>query len=274
MSLKVIAAVAVMVVGALPAYATGATNLVTNGDFSTTSGSSGGGASTQIASGSTQYLTGWTMSGRTGTPGTPGLGFVFASGQGDNQNNGAGAYLYGPNNTTPVNNGLPANSGSTTTGGYGGQAGGNYVALDADPGVSGTLSQSISGLTVGSGYALTFEWATAELDVSGSTTATTESLQVSLGSQTQSTATLSTAAAGFDPWRQATMFFTATSTTETLSFLAVGGPSGDPPTVLLDAVSLVYAPEPSTWAIMLVGVGGLAAFTTMRRRSRGVSTAA
>jgi hypothetical protein len=92
---------------------------------------------------------------------------------------------------------------------------------------------------------------------------------VSLGSQTQSTATLSTAAKGFDAWTQATMFFTATSTTETLSFLAVGSPAGDPPTVLLDAVSLTAAPEPSTWGIMLAGMAGLAGFTAIRRRSRG-----
>jgi hypothetical protein len=265
-----------MMIGAAPVFAAGVINLVTNGDFSTTNGSSGAGASTQIATGTlptsaTQYLTGWTMGGRaSGTSTTPGLGFVFASGQGDVQANGAGAYLYGPNNNTPVSNGLTANSGATTTGGYTGQAGGNYVALDADPAVNGALSQTISGLVVGTGYALTFEWATAELDVSGSTTQTTESLQVSLGGQTQSTATLTTAAGGFNPWRQATLFFSATSTSEVLSFLAVGGPSGDPPTALLDAVSLTV-PEPSTWVMMLVGVGGLAGFTAVRRRSRRVS---
>ncbi len=272
MSLRLVAAVAAMVVGALPAYAGAVVNLVTNGDFSTTTGSSGSGVSTQIATGTlpsaTQYLTGWTMGGRSGgSSTTPGLGFVFASGQGDVQSNGAGAYLYGPNNNTPDNNGLTANSGATTTGGYTGQAGGNYVALDADTTVNGTLSQGVSGLVVGSGYALTFEWATAELDVSGSTTQTTESLQASLGGQTQSTQTLTTAAGGFNPWRQTTLYFTATSASEVLSFLAVGGPSGDPPTVLLDAVSLTYAPEPATWAIMLVGLGGLAGFTVMRRRA-------
>ncbi len=98
--------------------------------------------------------------------------------------------------------------------------------------------------------------------------ATSEYLQASLGTQSQSTQVLQTATEGFDPWRQVTMYFTATSASETLSFLAVGAPSGDPPTVLLDAVSLTYAPEPSTWAIMLAGVAGMAGFTAIHRRSR------
>jgi hypothetical protein len=263
-SLTVLAAAAVVLMAA-PAYAAG-TNLVQNGDFSTLLNGSSDGSQISPSEG-TQELANWTISDRSASPGTPGLGFIFTSGEGDSQSaSSTGVYLYGPANGN--SNGLTASSGATTTGGYSGQNGGNYIALDADSTVSGTLSQSISGLTVGSSYALTFEWATAQLDTQ-TPTATTESLTVSLGSQTQSTATLSTAAKGFDAWTQATMFFTATSTTETLSFLAVGSPAGDPPTVLLDAVSLTAAPEPSTWGIMLAGMAGLAGFTAIRRRSRG-----
>jgi hypothetical protein len=272
MSLKFAAAVAAMMIGSAPGYAAGLVNLVTNGDFESTAYGAGGSGQISPTNG-TQDVNGWTISGRTGNLTTPGLGFVFASGQGDKPSNGAGAYLYGPGNTTPINNGLTANSGATTTGGYTGQAGGNYIALDADPVVSGTLSQSISGLVVGTGYALTFEWATAELQANNVQVQTTEYLQVSLGGQTQTTASLTTAAAGFDPWRQATLYFTATSTNEVLSFLAIGAPSGDPPTVLLDAVSLTV-PEPSTWVVMLVGITGLAGLTAMRRRSRNASIAA
>lgn len=96
--------------------------------------------------------------------------------------------------------------------------------MAADPNVNATLSQTINGLTVGDGYLLTFYWATAELD-DVNTGPTTEQLDVSLGSQSQATQTLSTMTQGFDPWREVTMYFSATSTSETLSFLAAGTPA-------------------------------------------------
>jgi hypothetical protein len=37
--------------------------------------------------------------------------------------------------------------------------------------------------------------------------------------------------------------------------------------VLLDAVSLVYAREPSTWTILLAGFVGLVTFAAVKRRS-------
>jgi hypothetical protein len=269
-------AAATAVLLAAPAYAGGSVNLVTNGDFETVNGGDG----TQISpSLGTQNVAGWAIGARATNPSTPGLGFIFTSGNGDNPAaSSSGVFVYGPQSGTvtyatstgtytgPDNNGLTANSGATTTGGTNG---GNYLALDADPQVSGALSQTINGLTVGYGYVLQFYWATAELS-NQTLTQTTEYIQATLGGQTQSTQTLTTAAAGFDPWRQVTLYFTATSTSEVLSLLAIGAPAGDPPAVLLDAVSLSYVPEPSTWAMMLVGVGGLAGFAAMRRRSRAL----
>jgi hypothetical protein len=62
--------------------------------------------------------------------------------------------------------------------------------------------------------------------------------------------------------------FTANSTSELLSFLAVGTPSGNlPPFALLDGVSLTAVPEPSNWAMMLAGFGGLG-FAAVRRRRK------
>ncbi|UAJ11857.1 PEPxxWA-CTERM sorting domain-containing protein [Polymorphobacter megasporae] len=48
--------------------------------------------------------------------------------------------------------------------------------------------------------------------------------------------------------------FTATGTTEVLSFLALGTPEGKPPFSLLDGVSGTV-PEPATWAMMIGGLG-------------------
>jgi hypothetical protein len=135
----------------------------------------------------------------------------------------------------------------------GGGGGGNYVALDADITNAGTLSQTVSGLTPGAEYILSFYWGAAELYSSSNTSGspTTESLLVGLGSQTQSTETLTTAFAGFDPWQQATMVFTAASSSEVLAFLAIGTPNGNPPTVLLDSVVL-QVDEPRTDRLIMV----------------------
>ncbi|MGH6911978.1 MAG: PEPxxWA-CTERM sorting domain-containing protein, partial [Phenylobacterium sp.] len=65
--------------------------------------------------------------------------------------------------------------------------------------------------------------------------------------------------------------FTATSNSQLLTFLSVGTPSGLPPIALLDGVSLTMVPEPSTWAMMLLGFGGIGAM--IRRRRQTLATA-
>jgi hypothetical protein len=65
-----------------------------------------------------------------------------------------------------------------------------------------------------------------------------------------------------------TFTFTATSSSEVLSFFAQGTPNGDPPTALLDGVSLAYIPEPDSWALIIVGVAGLGAAARSRRATR------
>jgi hypothetical protein len=56
-----------------------------------------------------------------------------------------------------------------------------------------------------------------------------------------------------------TFYFTADATSEVLSFLAIGTPISPsvPPFSLLDSVSMMAVPEPSTWAMMALGFAGL-----------------
>jgi hypothetical protein len=142
-------------------------------------------------------------------------------------------------------------------------AGGNYVAVDPvyQMGVP-DLSQTISGLTIGQAVDVQFWYAGAQqVGYSG---ATTEGWQVSLGGETHSTPTLNDASNGFTGWQFASLSFLPTAASEVLSFTAFGGPSvGDPPFALLDGVAVV--PEPATWAMFLIGFGGIG---LMMRRSR------
>lgn len=66
---------------------------------------------------------------------------------------------------------------------------------------------------------------------------------------------------------------TADSTSDTLSFLAIGN-LPVPPFALVSNVSLTDAvPEPSTWAMMLLGLGAVGLAARQRRR-RDVSAVA
>jgi hypothetical protein len=150
------------------------------------------------------------------------------------------------------------------------QNGGAFMILDGDPTFTGPLQQTIGGLTVGQTYQLNFDWAGGEL--SNRTGFTSDQLQVTFGGDTQSTAQyLNTAGAGqpgsFSGWQQVSMIFTAHATSQTLSFLSVGTAPGAnlPPVALLDGVSLTV-PEPTAWALMLLGFGGLGVALRRRRR--------
>lgn len=138
-----------------------------------------------------------------------------------------------------------------------------------------SVNQDITGLTIGQTYIVSFEWAAGQQ--SGFTGATTDYWAVSLGGQTQDTTTVTVPSGGFMGWYDVTMQFTATAADETLSFLSVGtclapnntcGPTspGSPPFALLDSVTLTAVPEPSTWAMMILGFAGLG-FAAHRRRA-------
>ena len=226
-----------------------------NGNFEQYTGGFNNAPSQLSNSGTGGYsaITGWTVGSGT-------YGFLMAPGSVDT----TGSYSPQFNNNFSLwgsNNGgvnmIPATS----------PDGGNFVALDGASGYRGTgISQILTGLTVGQQYSVSFDWASGNQH--GFDGATTESLQVSLGSQTQSTSVVNNVNHGFTNWQKQTFVFTADGASDTLNFLAVGTPSGLPPVVLLDGVNFAAVPEPGSLA--LVGIG-LLATAAVRRYRRGTS---
>jgi len=217
--------------------------VITNGGFETTSFT----ASTQM---NTTNLTGWSTSG---------YNFVFFPGTATTT--GAASVQYGAlilQGTLPsgASNGFPATSPS----------GGNFVGADGDFQV-GAITQTITGLTVGIQYAVSFYWGAAQQNGSAYTSATTEQWQVTLGSELHSTPIINNPPQGFTGWLSQSLTYTATSTSEVLSFLAAGTPSGAPPFSLLDGVSITAVAEPASWMTLVAAVLSIIGVANLRRRS-------
>jgi len=219
-------------------------NLVTNGSFETTTGTVPG----QLTYNTN--ATGWTVPVySTGNS----YSFLFTPGSADKPG-ATGQYgsftLWGPNSGST--NGLPATS----------PDGGKYIAVDSafqvETGSSATsISQTLTGLTPGHDYAVSFYDAAAQQ--TGFDGATTDQWQVSLGNQTAGSTAFSIPSHGFSGWKAESLAFKATSSSPVLNFLATGSPTGLPPFLLLDGVSVTPVPEPSfVWsfgAVMAFGLG-------------------
>lgn len=144
--------------------------------------------------------------------------------------------------------------------------GGNYVSIDGDAMYATPLTQQMTGLVVGQYYKVTFYQASAQQN--GFNGATTEQWKVGFDNQFQTSTLMSTPDHGSVGWSSQTMWFAATTTTATLSFLARGTPNGEPPFVLLDGVSVTApVPEPETYLLVGLGLIGIPVLAR-RRRSR------
>ncbi len=204
---------------------------------------------------------------------TSGYNFVYAPNTMDRGNlNGA---LNGAPNEAPGNYNTAAGYGNTYMWGSnnGGSVtlpatdpgGGNFIAMDGAF-ETGAVSQVITGLTAGKVYVLLFYWAGAQQQSYGSNT--TESLTVSLGASSQSTSTVHLTGSSFSGWMHDAMAFTATGSTETLSFLAVGTPNGEPPFTLVGDINLTLVPDFTNWMVFAAFGVGCVAFEGVRRRRR------
>lgn len=219
-----------------------ATNLVKNGNFDSTTN----GSNKQLSSSVTNDTNRSTLSDWTSSNGNDG-GYNFVLNSNIANTWDSAIWLKSQNNGW-----------ATSTNG------GNIFASDSQywPGV---LSQTISGLSAGSQYTLTFDYALAQ-QVGFDGANSNNYWQVVFGNNTQNSSALNIANGGFSGWNTSSMTFTATGASQVLSFLAQGSP-GAPPFLLLDSVSLTAAvPEPSTWGMLAAGLGliGFAA----RRRAR------
>lgn len=246
--------VAVIGISALALGTPGAAgaNLVMNGNFMDFTSDAPGGGGAQVVNSAVNLSDGYAaIADWTSAPSPAGSVYDYTflyTGRADTDPSWSPAFgataLWGPANG--ANNGLSVPP-----------SGDNYIAMDGSNalGLATNFSQNVSGLMVGQQYALTFEWAAAQFN--GQPGATNEKWAVTFGSDSQSTPVVGIPYQGFSGWMSATMYFTASSTMETLTFLSegntVGNPGGVPPAALLTDVALNATPEPST--IVMLGIG-------------------
>lgn len=215
-----------------------------------------------------------------GWTGGTGLIFIDAPGTADD-----GSYLsvYTP---------FPANS----------PVGGNFVEADGNPSFESGFNQSITGLTPGQTYTLSFYQAASQQQGFASGLATTERWIVSLGTSGLSlqgggpvdpvygptdtyfssdpnasivaSQLMTTPSAGVTPWQYVSVNLKADSTTDLLSFLAWGDNGSTinlPPIVFLSGVNspnVSSSPEPGTASLIVIVLFGLAIAIWRRRAAR------
>jgi hypothetical protein len=217
---------------------------------------------------------------------TGGTGLIFIDAPGTAESATGGIAVYGP---------FPANS----------PVGGNFVEADGNPTYGSGFNQTITGLTIGQTYTLSFYQAGGQQAGFANGVPTTERWIVSLGTagltvstsggpvdptygptgsfsnsdttaSIVSTAVMTTPSGGVTPWQFVSVDITADATTDILSFLAWGDNGSTvnlPPMAFLAGVNSpdVLTPEPTSMALFSVGLAGLGTLVRRRRGKRSTS---
>jgi len=157
---------------------------------------------------------------------------------------------------------------------------------DGSPTYRGIISQTISGLTVGTSYNVSFQQAATsyqflnypnnpsnptntldwQVGLGGSITPTSQGYAL-LGASVLNSAVMTvnngTPNIG---WEKQSLTFKATSQNELLSFLAIG--TGNPPVAFLDGISIakVTSPVPEPVNVLMMGAGLLVIILIQKRR--------
>lgn len=271
MSGRAIAATALLAMLAHPTQA-GTINLVKNGDFSAYT-------TTQTSRGFQVDWSGNTLDNWSNTSTKTWYNFLFRSDLSTgtaNSNGGQGVSgLIRMYDRTNCGNATQCSGNTWDGNGPSKPGGGNYNFLVMDgnyPGNTGPVTQTLTGLTAGSNYAVSFTYAFAQQ--SGFGGATNQNLIVGFGSKSQRvlTSNYTLPDHGFSGWRQATLYFSAASASQALSFLAFGVETL-PPFALLANVQVLDVPEPTTLALVGTGIAATLAAARRRRALAKVSAA-
>jgi PEP-CTERM motif len=204
----------------------------------------------------------------------------------------------------------------TTYGNPVGNIPGNYVEADGNPTYESGFNYTVSGLTVGDTYTLSFyQGASSQTGfgfnpITGMNSATTNQWIVALTTVASGGLQISYNTGPYDPiygqtsqyystdpnasiaaselmtvpyqgtvgWEYVSVNLTADATTELLSFLAWGDNGSTvnlPPIAFLSGVDSPpgLVPEPSTWAMMIIGFVGLGFMGRRQMKKRAVATA-
>jgi hypothetical protein len=227
-------------------------NLVTNGDFSQTTGPATPwqfGTSNLNSFQAQQIVTGWT--------GNNGYNIWY-----DNASDAVNVQAHSTWGTGGANTGLEKLWAVTANPNFT-----SFVGLDGEQtsGVQGSIGQTLDNLTAGASYTVSFWWGASQMQSRNGDT--TEQVAVSFGNDTKTTTVNDNPSHSFSGWWQQSFTFVAGSSSEFLNFLSIGTPAGYPPMVLLGGVSVTQnVPEPPALAMFGGGLLGLGLLTVFARR--------